>query len=324
MTDALPPPPVPPDADLKDFPYMPIFRARLFGSTFHARATDAEWRAGVTLWLKSWEQVPAGSLPDDDVDLCRLAELGRDLKIWRRIREGAMRGWAKASDGRLYHPVVAEVVAEAWAKRAKATRRGKAGASKRWSPSNAPTIKTDGASIEQASPGDRSSNAQAMLGDSKGREGKGKEEKDSYPETERSTTSRATRLIEIFDRVRTEIFGPEQARAWPQSADAVHAQRALDAGWTEHAAELLFRDRMAKRREQGKPPPGGLAWFEKPFAEASPAARTAEDVSDADPRAKAFVAAGNAWLALDPEARRKTPRPTREAFGLPPASEAAP
>ena len=30
---------------------------------------------GGTLWLKSWDQVPAGSLPDDDVDLCRLAEL---------------------------------------------------------------------------------------------------------------------------------------------------------------------------------------------------------------------------------------------------------
>lgn len=318
MTDALPSPPVPPDADLRDFPYMPIFRARLFGSTFHARATDAEWRAGVTLWLKSWEQVPAGSLPDDDVDLCRLAELGRDLKSWRRIREGAMRGWVKFSDGRLYHPVVAEVVAEAWAKRATATRRGKAGASKRWSPSNAPSIKTDGPSIEQASTSDGASNAQAMLGDSKGREGKGREE-ESYPEKERSTISRATRLIEIFDRVRAEVFGPENARGWPQSADSVHAQRAIAAGWTEHAAELLFRDRMTKRREQGKAPPGGLAWFEKPFAEASAAARTAEDVSDDDPRAKAFVAAGNAWLALDPATRKKTPRPTRESFGLPAA-----
>ena len=34
---------------------------RLFGSSFHARASDAEWRAGVTLWLKSFHQVPAGS-----------------------------------------------------------------------------------------------------------------------------------------------------------------------------------------------------------------------------------------------------------------------
>lgn len=119
MSD-LPPPPVPPDADLKDFAFTPIYRARLFGSAFHARASDSEWRAGVTLWLKSQDQVPAGSLPDDDVDLCRLAELGRDMKAWRKVREGALRGWFKCADGRLYHHVVAEVVNEQWRSRQEA------------------------------------------------------------------------------------------------------------------------------------------------------------------------------------------------------------
>ena len=95
---------------LQDFPHTPIYRARLFGSSFHARATDAEWRAGVTLWLKSWDQNPAGSLPDDDVELCRLAELARDLKGWKKVKAGSLRGWLKCSDGRLYHPVVAEGV----------------------------------------------------------------------------------------------------------------------------------------------------------------------------------------------------------------------
>lgn len=98
----------PAGCDLRDFPHTPLFRSRLFGSSFHARATDSEWRAGVTLWLKSWDQVPAGSLPDDDIELCRLAELARDLKQWRKVRAGALRGWALATDGRLYHPVVAE------------------------------------------------------------------------------------------------------------------------------------------------------------------------------------------------------------------------
>lgn len=109
----LPAAPVPSTADLRDFPYTPIFRARLFGSSFHARATDAEWRAGVTLWMKSWDQVPAGSLPDDDIDLCRLAELGRDMKAWKKIRSGALHGWFKCQGGRLYHKVVAEGVNEA-------------------------------------------------------------------------------------------------------------------------------------------------------------------------------------------------------------------
>lgn len=100
----------PQGCDLRDFPHTPLFRSRLFGSTFHARATDAEWRAGVTLWLKSWDQVPAGSLPADDIDLCRLAELARDLKTWAKVKFGALRGWFLCTDGRLYHPVVAEGV----------------------------------------------------------------------------------------------------------------------------------------------------------------------------------------------------------------------
>lgn len=100
----------PPDSDLRDFPHTPMFRARLFGSSFHAQATDAEWRAGVTLWLKSWDQVPAGSLPNNEIELCRLAELARDVKAWKKLREGALRGWTLCSDGRLYHAVVAEGV----------------------------------------------------------------------------------------------------------------------------------------------------------------------------------------------------------------------
>lgn len=108
------PPPIAGNVDLKDFPFTPIFRARLFGSEFHAAVSDAGWRAGVTLWLKSWDQVPAGSLPKDEVALCRLAELGRDLKTWRRIAGEAMHGWCLCDDGRNYHPVVAEGVNDAW------------------------------------------------------------------------------------------------------------------------------------------------------------------------------------------------------------------
>jgi len=98
----------PAGSDLRNFPYMPIYRTRLFGSEFHARATDSEWRAGVTLWLKSWDQTPCGSLPKDDVLLCRLAELGRDMDSWQSVKAIALDGWIECSDGRLYHPVVSE------------------------------------------------------------------------------------------------------------------------------------------------------------------------------------------------------------------------
>ena len=110
----LPDPLTPPDCDLRDFKFMPLDIVRLFGSRFHAVANDSEWRAGVTLWAKSFHQVPAASVPDDEVELCRLAELGRDLKAWRKLAKNAMHGWVKCSDGRFYHPIVAEKANDAW------------------------------------------------------------------------------------------------------------------------------------------------------------------------------------------------------------------
>jgi hypothetical protein len=110
MTEPL----TPPDCDLRDFSFMPLDAGRLFGSEFHAIANDSEWRAGVCLWLKSWHQVPAASLPNDDTMLCRLAEYGRDIRTWRKVRDVALRGWVLCSDGRLYHETVAQKAVEAW------------------------------------------------------------------------------------------------------------------------------------------------------------------------------------------------------------------
>lgn len=174
MTE-LPDPPVPSGSDLRAFPFTPIFRARLFSSRFHARVTDAEWRAGVTLWLKSWDQVPAGSLPDDDVDLCRLAELGRDLRTWAKIKTRALHGWFKASDGLLYHKVVAEGVNEALAKCSSHSKRGAKGAAARWSShSNGmlqPSVKNASA-IQNGSHKHKNVDANGMANDAK-REGEG-------------------------------------------------------------------------------------------------------------------------------------------------------
>ncbi|MDN7965886.1 DUF1376 domain-containing protein [Burkholderia multivorans] len=123
----LPEPLTPADCDLRDFPFMPLDIVRLFNSEFHARSDDSVWRAGVTLWLKSFHQVPAGSVPDDDIALARLAELGRDVKTWKKLREGALYGWVKCSDGRWYHPVVAAKALEAWnGKKAQRARTAKA------------------------------------------------------------------------------------------------------------------------------------------------------------------------------------------------------
>lgn len=125
-----------PDCDLRDFPFMPMDIVRLFGSRFHAISSDGEWRAGVTLWLKSFHQVPAASLPDDDIELCRLAELGRDVKEWKRLRANALHGWVLCADGRWYHPVVAEKANEAWNRKQAQRARSAKGNAARWGDRN--------------------------------------------------------------------------------------------------------------------------------------------------------------------------------------------
>lgn len=113
MTEPL----TPPDCDLQDFPFMPLHVARLRDSDLAAEANpEACWYA-VLLWSASWHQIPAASLPDNETILARLCGLGRDLKTFRKHRDEAMRGFVKCSDGRLYHPVVAEQALESWVKR---------------------------------------------------------------------------------------------------------------------------------------------------------------------------------------------------------------
>ena len=121
-----PVPPIPADVDLRGLDYMPLFGTHLFGSDFNAACNDTEWRAGVTLWWAAWNQKPAGSLPDDDAALCRLADLGRDMRLWAKVKEKAMRGFVKCSDGRLYHEFLCKQVLVAWEKRVQERKIGRA------------------------------------------------------------------------------------------------------------------------------------------------------------------------------------------------------
>jgi hypothetical protein len=51
---------------------------------------------------------PRHPLPDNDTELANLAGFGRVVKEWRKVREQALNGFVKCSDGRLYHSVIAE------------------------------------------------------------------------------------------------------------------------------------------------------------------------------------------------------------------------
>ncbi|MCE3262637.1 MAG: hypothetical protein K0R43_1716 [Pseudoduganella sp.] len=117
MTTELFEPLTPADCDLQDFAFMPLDVGRLRDSDLAADETPEACWAAVLLWAASWHQVPAASIPDSDVWIAKQAGYAQRGKIdrgWAQVRDGALRGWVKCADGRLYHPVVAEKAREAW------------------------------------------------------------------------------------------------------------------------------------------------------------------------------------------------------------------
>lgn len=114
MIDQLPAPPYPAHVDLTHYDDMPLEVRRLRDSGIAGEPNAEIFRCAVLLWCVAWHQVPAGSLACDDAELCRLVGLGRDLRTWRKIRDGVLRGWRRFSDGRLYHAVVSEKVVDSW------------------------------------------------------------------------------------------------------------------------------------------------------------------------------------------------------------------
>lgn len=123
MSEQLPGPLVPASVDLRDFPKMPLYVQRLRKSETRVRTKPEEFRAAVMLWCAAWHEVPAASLPDDDLVLADLAGYGNQIRAWRKVKAGAMRGFVLCRDGRLYHEVVAEVAIDSWGAQLKQRHR---------------------------------------------------------------------------------------------------------------------------------------------------------------------------------------------------------
>lgn len=126
MTDGLPLPLTPPDCDLRGYDFMPLYGHRLFTSDLYTSSTDTEFRAALRLWWSAWQQCPAGSLPDNDSALAMMSDYGRDIKGWRQIKEKALHGFVRCSDGRLYHPMLCEEAVKAFALRLKSDAKREA------------------------------------------------------------------------------------------------------------------------------------------------------------------------------------------------------
>lgn len=118
--NATPEPMTPADCDLQAFRKMPLDVVRLAGSDLVAEQTPEENWAALLLWTGSWHQVPAASIPNSDKWQAKQAGYmmrGRIDPQWERVKDGALRGFVLCTDGRLYHPVVAEQAREAWISR---------------------------------------------------------------------------------------------------------------------------------------------------------------------------------------------------------------
>ncbi|QDL92533.1 DUF1376 domain-containing protein [Paroceanicella profunda] len=115
--------------------WVPLHFRRLLNSRFVAQVDPAAGFFAVILWAVACDQDPAGTLPEDDVQLARLAGFGRDLDGWRRVRQGALYGWTPCAceiDGemvrRLQHRTVTEMVGDAIAKLARRQKVNEEGA----------------------------------------------------------------------------------------------------------------------------------------------------------------------------------------------------
>jgi hypothetical protein len=131
MSD-LPNPLVPSTVDLRRYPRMPLDVRRLLDSETALRTKPEEFKAAVMLWAACWHEVPASSLPNDDLVLADRARYGNQVKAWKRVKTGALRGFILCNDGRLYHQVVAEIAIDSWGSMLKQRHRTKCGALKKW------------------------------------------------------------------------------------------------------------------------------------------------------------------------------------------------
>ncbi|HZX79898.1 MAG TPA: hypothetical protein VFE72_02955 [Lysobacter sp.] len=98
---------VPPYVDLRTLRFFLFDVGRFRDSRFVGTVSPEAGFYGIVLWAAAWHQRPAASLPDDDVELAKLAGLGRDLATWARVKRDALHRWVRCNDGRLYHPVIA-------------------------------------------------------------------------------------------------------------------------------------------------------------------------------------------------------------------------
>lgn len=102
---------------LSRFDWVPFHIHRFRTSRFVATVDRAAGFCAMVLWTEAACQDPAGTLPEDDLELANLAGFGRDVASWRELKDGALYGWSPCLvrygsklERRLWHRTILEVV----------------------------------------------------------------------------------------------------------------------------------------------------------------------------------------------------------------------
>jgi uncharacterized protein YdaU (DUF1376 family) len=131
----------PANCDLRDFAFMPLEIGRLRRSKawlFAKRQPELGFYM-MNLWTASWHELPAASMENDDDVLADAAMCPPER--WSEVKAKVMHGWVLATDGRWYHPVVAEKARDSWAaKVSQRQRTANATAARRAKSSNVQTL----------------------------------------------------------------------------------------------------------------------------------------------------------------------------------------
>lgn len=113
-------PPYPADTRAKGY-RLELDYERIMQSDTWALASKRQQPFLLMLWFVAWQQTPCGTLPDDDELIA--VRIGIDADEFRQNSSILMRGWVKSGDGRLYHPVVTELVIEMLERKGKEAKR---------------------------------------------------------------------------------------------------------------------------------------------------------------------------------------------------------
>lgn len=259
MTEPL----TPADCDLRGLPFLPLDVVRLLDSDLFALSTGDEFKAAVALWCRSWNQVPAASLPDDDRILAHLSGAGAR---WKKVRAMALRGWIKCNDGRLYHPVVAEKAREAWEHR----QSQRARAAKRWQRDDA--VSGNASAPPTAAPvADATAHAAAYPTAMQGTgtvKGEGRKEESNLPPSAAAVPAAVEQPIvelqldaEPID-ARTRLFRDGLARVRALSGKSEPQVRSLLGRWLKAAGDDASRVTRLIDQAEDLRPAEPIAWIE--------------------------------------------------------------